>query len=40
MKKYGFFALFLAMALLLSACGAKMPEDDYRGIPRTWPMRR
>ncbi len=33
MKKYGFFALFLAMALLLSACGAKMPEDDLAWYP-------
>lgn len=33
MKKYGFFALFLATALLLSACGAKMPEDDLAWYP-------
>lgn len=33
MKKYGFFALFLAMTLLLSACGAKMPEDDLAWYP-------
>lgn len=33
MKKYGFFALFLAVALLLSACGAKMPEDDLAWYP-------
>lgn len=33
MKKYGFFALFLAMALLLSSCGAKMPEDDMKWYP-------
>ena len=33
MKKYGFFALFLAMALLLSACGAKMPKDDLAWYP-------
>ena len=33
MKKYGFFALFLAMALFLSACGAKMPEDDLAWYP-------
>lgn len=33
MKKYGFFALFLAMTLLLSACGAKMPEDDLSWYP-------
>lgn len=32
MKKYGFFALFLAMALLLSACG-KMPKDDLAWYP-------
>ena len=33
MKKYGFFALFLAMALLLSACGAKVPTDDMKWYP-------
>ena len=33
MKKYGFFALFLAVALLLSTCGAKMPEDDLAWYP-------
>ena len=33
MKKYGFFALFLAMALLLSACGAQMPGDDLAWYP-------
>lgn len=33
MKKYGFFALFLALTLLLSACGAKMPEDDLAWYP-------
>lgn len=33
MKKYRFFALFLAMTLLLPACGAKMPEDDLAWYP-------
>lgn len=33
MKKYGFFALFLALTLLLPACGAKMPEDDLAWYP-------
>ena len=32
MKKYGFFAIFLAIMMLLSACGAKMPEDDLAGV--------
>lgn len=33
MKKYGFFAIFLAIMMLLSACGAKMPEDDLAWYP-------
>lgn len=33
MKKYRFFAIFLAMMAILSACGAKMPEDDLAWYP-------
>ena len=36
MKKYGFFAIFLAMMVLLSACGAKMPEDDLAWYPEDY----
>ena len=33
MKKHRFFAIFLAMMAILSACGAKMPEDDLAWYP-------
>lgn len=33
MKKYGFLAAFLAMLLLLSSCGAKVPTDDMKWYP-------
>ena len=36
MKKYGIFAIFLTMMVLLSACGAKMPEDDLAWYPEDY----